>query len=166
MGPPEWPTDAPWWDVDYVHPRDRKVDVPSSGETFHNNVPSLQRVKIGRDRIDYEGQAYTKGRMDNTSHAVIKCIRHSSILQLSPHGWCYLSDVAFILWRVFKDFGHIWKTDKPTEAELMLAMELDLNKDRFQVSALFNKNVPHNIMLRAVQGHLGKAGNQPLTYPL
>ncbi len=42
----------------------------------------------------------------------------------------------------------------------MLAMELDLDKDRFQVSALANKNVPHNMMVRAVKGHSGKAGAQ------
>ncbi len=62
-GPPEWPEDAPWWEVDYVHPRDRQVDVPNPGETFHSSVPSAQRVKIGRDRVDYEGQTYSKQRM-------------------------------------------------------------------------------------------------------
>ena len=91
------------------------MDVPSSGETFHDNVPSPQRVKIGRDRIDYEGHSYTKERMDNASHAVINCIRHSSILPLSPSGWCYLSAVAYILCLPLSTFV---AADRPTRVAL------------------------------------------------
>jgi RNA:NAD 2'-phosphotransferase (TPT1/KptA family) len=155
-----WPKDAPWWEDGYLHPRDRQVDAPDPGETFHSSVPSDQRVRIGRTRVDYNGQTYSKERMDSTSHAIIKCIRHSSVIPISPRGWCYLSDIAFLLWRVFKEYYYIWRSEKPSEAELMLAMELDLKKDRFQVSALFDKNGPHNIMVRAVQGHSGIAGGQ------
>ena len=75
------------------------MSVPNPGDTFHSSVPPGQRVIIGRTRVDYDGQTYSKERMDSASHAIIKCIRHSEFVPISPRGWCYVSDVAFLLWR-------------------------------------------------------------------
>ena len=106
------------------------------------------------------GQTYSKSRMEDASHALLKCIRHSKLLPSSALGWCYLTDVTFVLWKCHREYYGLWKNGRPSEAELMLAMELDLGRDRFQVSALCDDYKKHNIMLRAVQGHSGRIGGE------
>ncbi len=156
-----WPRDAPWKQPGYVHPKDCSVFDPPFGETFSPSVHTNQRVAIQPHvRRDYEGRHYDKGRMDSCSHAIIKCIRHSWLLPRGPTGWCFVTDVAFIMWRDFTQYYYVWENDRPSDAELLLAMELNLNKSRFQVSALSDQKKPHNVMVRAVQGYSGVAGDQ------
>ena len=75
-------------------------------------------------------------------------------------GGAYLTDVTFVLWKCHAEYYSLYQNDRPTEAELLLAMELDLGQDRFQVSALCNDYKRHNIMVRAVQGHSGRIGDK------
>ncbi len=103
-GQPGWPADAPWWEKNYVHPDNRTVLVPEVGRAFHDNVPRRQRIVVGRDRTDYRGQTYSKNRMDDASHALIKCIRHSMLLPSNAQGWCYLTDVTFVLWKCHRNY--------------------------------------------------------------
>ena len=73
-------------------------------------------------------------------------------------GWAYLTDVTFALWKDYKEYSNFYRFNRPTEAELMLAMELDLRRDRFQCTVLGKGFFQHNVMVRAVQGHSGRIG--------
>ena len=84
-----------WWQSDYVHPDNCTILGPDEGSTFHHGVPSNQRVDIRKGRIDYRGKEYSQSYMNDASHALIKCIRHSTILPTDAKGWAYLTDVTF-----------------------------------------------------------------------
>ena len=90
-----WPKDAPWRQSDYVHPDDCTILCPDEGNTFHHSVPRNQRVDAKKGRIDYRGKEYSQSYMNDASHALIKCIRHSTILPTDAKGWAYLTDVTF-----------------------------------------------------------------------
>ena len=75
-------------------------------------------------------------------------------------GWAYLTDVTFALWKDYKEYSNFYRFNRPTEAELMLAMELDLKRDRLQCTVLGNGFFQHNVMVRAVQGHPGRIGKK------
>ncbi len=103
-----WPQDAPWFQPHYVHPKDCRVEDPAHGESFSASVPSDQRVVIQKNvRRDYDGKNYLKARMDSCSHAIIKCIRHSLLLPRSLKGWCFVTDIAFLLWRGYTEYYYI-----------------------------------------------------------
>ncbi len=143
-----------------MHPDDCIILCPDDGHTFHHGVPGNQRVDAQKGRIDYRGKQYSQNYMIDTSHAVIKCIRHSRILPTDAKGWAYLTDVTFALWKDHREYSDFYRWNQPMEAELMLAMELDLGCDRFQCTALTDGFFQHNVMVRAVQGHSGRIGGE------
>ncbi len=91
--------------------------------------------------------------------AINKCIRHSEYLQVSNTGWCYLTDIACILWAYPGKYYHRFTSRHPTDEEMMCAMEMT-KVGRFHVSAV-NKNdrgLLHNLMVRPAQGYSGRLG--------
>ena len=89
--------------------------------------------------------------------AINKCIRHSEYLQVSNTGWCYLTDIACILWAYPGKYYHRFTSRHPTDEEMMCAMEMT-KVGRFHVSAV-NKNdrgLLHNLMVRPAQGYLAR----------
>ncbi len=75
-------------------------------------------------------------------------------------GWAYLTDVTFAMWKDHREYSDFYRWNQPTEAELMLAMELDLRNDKFQCTVLEKVFFQHNVMVRAVQGHSGRIGDK------
>ncbi len=88
--------------------------------------------------------------------AINKCIRHSEFLEISQEGWCYLTDVGYIIWSHPTLYNHRSKHRRPAGEEMRFAMELT-KPGRFHVSAVnMNDRLEHNIMLKPAQGHSGR----------
>ncbi len=157
-GAPHGP--APWQQAGYKHPSRHTVLAPPKGEKFHRSVNDNVRVDPRRNgHKNYLGVYMEKKYTDDLEHAVNKCIRHSEFLTVSPDGWSYLTDVGYIIWKNPGLYYQISRHHKPTEAEMMYAIEVSSSrKDRFQVSALSGDRKEFNLMIRAVQGHSGQLG--------
>ncbi len=108
------------------------------------------------------GRDYFNCRMDrayieNLEYAINKCVRHSHSLQMSPAGFCYLTDVGYIIWKDPARYYEISRYHRPTEAEAMFAVEVS-KPGRYQVSALSGDREDFSLLIRAVQGHSGRLG--------
>jgi hypothetical protein len=135
-GAPHGP--APWQQAGYKHPGRHTVFAPPKGEKFHRSVNANVRVDPRRNgHKNYLGHYMEKKYTEDLEHAVNKCIRHSEFLTMSDDGWSYLTDVGYIIWKNPGLYYQISRHHKPTEAEMMYAIEVSSSReDRFQVSAL------------------------------
>jgi hypothetical protein len=80
---------------------------------------------------------------------------------VSPDGWSYLTDVTYVIWGSQGLYYNISRNHRPTEAEIMYAIQVSQSeKNNFQASALCGDRKEFNIMIRNVQGHSGKLGDQ------
>ena len=125
---------APWEKAGYRHPSSLNVLIPDGKDRLHHNVNKTVRTTVRSGRA-YDGKLMNKNYITDLEYAISKCIRHSKSLQMSPAGFCYLTDVGYIIWKDPARYYNISKYHRPTEAELMFAVEVS-KPGRYQVSAL------------------------------
>ena len=149
---------APWEKAGYKHHSSHTVFGPDGDEKFHHNVDKNVRVNYRTNGYrDYLDNRMDKAYIGDLKYALKKCIRHSDYLMMSPDGWSYLTDVGYIIWQNPGLCYNISRDHRPTEAEMMFAIEQS-KSGRYQVSALTRDRKEFNIMIRAVQGHSGQLG--------
>jgi hypothetical protein len=153
---------APWQKAGYQHPSRHNVDAPPKGQKFHRSVNNNVLVELRKgDHRNYLGVYMDRKYTKDLEHAVNRCIRHSGVLTVSPDGWSYLTDVAYVIWESPGLYYNISRNTRPTEAEIMYAIQVSQSeKDNFQASAICGDRKELNIMIRAVPGHSGKLGDQ------
>ncbi len=116
---------APWEKAGYVHPSLRTILIPDGKDKFHHRVSTNVRVDpYSNGYRGYLGTQMNKAFIENLEYAINKCIRHSEYLEVSPAGFCYLTDVGYIIWKHPQLYHHIFRNHRPAEEEMMFAVEV------------------------------------------
>ncbi len=126
---------ANWEQAGYRHPKEHTILIPDDGAKFHHGVPQCVRANVASGRA-YDGARMDRKYIKDLEFAIGKCIRHSTILPMSPAGFRHLTDVPWVLCPDPQRYYGL--TRRPTEAECMYAVECS-KVGRFQVSSL-NQN--------------------------